>query len=196
MVCTIVFGLGMAASVVLNVTQARRAADDKAQLRGQITDLTYQIAQDRKALGAKIASPSATPVPSAPPTPSGKTVTFVELGVSVTVNDPVSDLTYAPQPKNGVAIVGLSTASLALKYPKCVPSYLGQISKHADGIKPAANENLIKSVNGNSFYFIKPIIECATDAAGNAQRANLLTAIETSVLPTLKEKTHFVYKVG
>jgi hypothetical protein len=196
MVCAVVFGLGLVASVVLNLLQAQRAADDKAQLQGQITDLTYQVEQDHKKLaGSTVTSPtpSVSPTPSASPSPSAtpavlgsQTIKLTELGVSVTVSDPVGDLVYKSQPKNGVSIVGLTTASLNAKYPKCVASFLGQISKRADGAKANTNETLIKSIGGNSYYYIKPVVECATDAAGKALRANLVNTIQASVLPTLQ----------
>jgi hypothetical protein len=188
MVCAVVFGLGLAASAFLNVVQAQRASDERTQLKGQVTDLTYQVAQDRKNAASPTPQPSSspTPTPSVSPVASGsKSVAFAELGVSVTASDPVADLTYASQPKNGVAIVGLTTASLVSKYPKCVPSFLGQISKHPVGVVPSSNENLIKTIGGNSYYYIKPIVECATDTAGKTLRANLVDAIQSTLLPTL-----------
>ena len=194
MVCAIVFGIGMGASVLLNFVQAQRASDDKAQLKGQIGDLTYQVDQDRKLLSngtpTPTVSPSASPSPSPSPTAatSAKTIIFTELGVSVTAPDPVGDLIYkyhSPTSTTG-AQVWLSSTLLISKYPKCIESYLGIISKRPIGQKPTSNEALLKSSGGSSYYYIKPIYECATDTAGKTLRSNLLDAITSSVLTSLK----------
>ena len=193
-VCAIVFGVGLAASAYLNLVQAQHASDEKALLKGQITDLTYQIDQDRKSQSSP--SPKLTPspspsasatAPSASPTVLGsKTLLLNELGVSVTASDPVADLTYAYQPKNGVPTIGFTTASLLSRYPSCVASFLGQISKRAIGVRPNANEHLIKTIASNSYYYISPIVECATDSDGKAFRAKLVAAVSNSVTASLK----------
>ncbi len=189
-VCTIVFGVGLALSAYLNYFQDQRAADEKRLLKGQITDLTYQLGQDRKSLSSP--SPSATPeaVTTPLPTPSpavlgAKTLALTELGVSLTATEPVSDLIYTYQPKNGIPIIGLTTTSLVSKYPKCVASFLGQISKRPTGAAPNSNEHLIKTIGGNSYYYIQPIVECATDADGKALRAKLVNTVSTTTISSL-----------
>lgn len=193
-VCAVVFGIGLASSAYLNYFQAQRAADEKRLLKGQITDLTYQVDQDRKSASSKSPSPSVSPLESPSPTPSPtttpavlgtKALALTELGVSLTATEPVVDLIYAYQPKNGVATIGLTTSSLASKYPKCVASFLGQISKRAAGAKANSNEHLIKSISGNSYYYIQPVVECAPDAEGKALRAKLVNAVSTTVISSL-----------
>jgi hypothetical protein len=195
-VCTVVFGLGLASSAYLNFFQAQRSADEKRLLKGQITDLAYQLGQDRKSATSPSPSPavSDSPSPSANPSPTpssspsvlgAKTLALTELGVSLTLSEPVTDLIYANQPKNGVATVGLTTTSLQTKYPKCVASFLGQISKRAAGVKANNNEHLIKSIGGNSYYYIQPVVECATDADGKALRAKLVNSVSTTIISSL-----------
>lgn len=195
-VCAVVFGVGLAASAYLNYFQAQRAADEKRLLKGQITDMAYQLAQDRKSLASPAPSsslsPAASPLADASPTPSpspsvlgANTLAITELGVSLTATEPVSDLIYAYQPKNGVATIGLTTTGLVSRYPKCVASFLGQISKRAAGAKANNNEHLIKSIGGNSYYYIKPVIECAPDAEGKALRAKLVNSVSTTVISSL-----------
>lgn len=191
-VCAVVFGVGLAASAYLNYFQSQRAADEKRLLKGQITDLTYQLDQDRKSSPSPSPSPTTSPaaVASVTPTPSpavlgAKTLALTELGVSLTATDPVADLIYAYQPKNGVPTIGLTTTSLVSKYPKCVASFLGQISKRAAGVKPNSNEHLIKSIGGNSYYYIQAVVECASDAEGKALRAKLVNSVSTTVISSL-----------
>ncbi len=195
-VCTIVFGLGLASSAYLNYVQAQRAADEKRLLKGQITDLSYQLGQDRKSQATPTpstspeASTTPTPTPSTTPEPTpavlgAKALALTELGVSLNVADPVADLIYSYQPKNGVPTIGLTTTSLVAKYPKCVASFLGQISKRVAGAKPNSNEHLIKTIGGNSYYFIQPVVECASDANGKSLRSKLLNAVSTTVLSSL-----------
>lgn len=61
--------LGLVASVYLNYAQAQRADQDHHLLQGQITDLRYQVQQDKQAAGAANATPTPSPSPSATPTP-------------------------------------------------------------------------------------------------------------------------------
>jgi hypothetical protein len=76
-----VFGVGFGASVFLNVQQHSRSEQDAKLLKGTITDLRYQVDQDKKQLaGATSPTPSpspsetpvATPEPSPSPTPAGQ----------------------------------------------------------------------------------------------------------------------------
>ena len=195
-VCTIVFGLGLAASAFLNFFQAQRAADERAQLKGQITDLTYQVAQDRKAAAAS--APATSPSPSASPTalatpspstspaaPAPKTIVLTELGVSVTASDPVADLIYTYMPSGGVPTVGFTTSALVSKYPKCTASYIGLITKHPNGSNVKSIEHLIKSIGSSSYYFVPASVECAPDAEGKAFRLKLMQAVSTTVIGSL-----------
>ncbi|MEO7617470.1 MAG: hypothetical protein ABIS59_01365 [Candidatus Saccharibacteria bacterium] len=195
-VCAIVFGLGLAASAFLNFFQAQRAADERTQLKGQITDLTYQIAQDHKAAANPTASNTSSPTPtsSATSTPSPsvtpdasapKSLSLKELGVSVAAADPVSDLIYAYMPSGGVPTIGFTTSSLQTKYPKCSASFLGLITKHPNGTKVKSIEHLIKTIGASSYYYVPASVECATDADGKSLRAKLMQAVSTTVIGSL-----------
>ena len=193
-VCAIVFGLGLAASGFLNIFQAQRAADERTQLKGQITDLTYQVDQDRKAASSHpnttSPTPSSSPLVSTSPStpPSGavqKTVALTELGVSVTASDPVSDLIYTYMPSGGVPTVGFTTSALVSKYPKCTASFIGLITKHPNGSSVKSIEHLIKSIGTNSYYYVPASVECAPDADGRALRLKLMQAVSTTVIGSL-----------
>src|SRR5687767_7631461 len=74
-VIAVVLGLGFGASAYLNMTQYQRAQAEKKLLKGEITDLRYQVAQDKLAAGTSPspspeASESPSPSPSPTPTPS------------------------------------------------------------------------------------------------------------------------------
>lgn len=89
-----VFGLGLGASIFLNVAQHTRAQQDAKLMQGTITDLRYQIDQDHKQL-AGATTPSPTPSPS---------------------DTPVA--TPEPSPSDTPAVAGASTtpASSVFKY--------------------------------------------------------------------------------
>jgi len=63
-VLAVVFGLGLAASAYLNVSQHQAAQQDKKLLQGEISDLRYQVKQD---LASQSPEPSTTPSPLATP---------------------------------------------------------------------------------------------------------------------------------
>jgi uncharacterized protein YgiM (DUF1202 family) len=64
-----VLGLGFGASAYLNYAQYQRAEQDKKLLKGQITDLRYQVDLDKKASPSPSPSASPSPSPSTSPTP-------------------------------------------------------------------------------------------------------------------------------
>ncbi len=72
------FGVGLGASLFLNYYQHQQADQDKRLLKGQITDLTYQVVQDRANANSPSPNPSGTPATSpsatAPPSPSASPV--------------------------------------------------------------------------------------------------------------------------
>jgi hypothetical protein len=195
-VCVVVFGVGLAASAFLNYFQAQRAADERTQLKGQITDLTYQITQDRKAAtkpaSSETPSPTATPATTSTPSPTTtpdpsapKILALKELGVSVTVSDQVVDLIYTYMPSGGVPTIGFTASSLQTKYPKCVASFLGLITKHPNGTKVKSIEHLIKSIGASAYYYVPASVECATDADGKALRSKLMQVVSTTVIGSL-----------
>src|SRR5216683_8225345 len=66
-----VLGLGFGASAYLNYAQFQRADQDKKLLNGTITDLKYQVEQDKLASNTSPSpSPSDTPSPSPSTTPT------------------------------------------------------------------------------------------------------------------------------
>jgi hypothetical protein len=85
-VIAVVLGVGFAASAYLNIAQHQRADQDKKLLQGEITDLKYQVGQDKL---ASTASPSPTPSPDASP-----------------------DATPEPSPSQTPAVLGASTKTV------------------------------------------------------------------------------------
>ncbi len=111
-VISIALGAGFLASVFLNITQHQQAAQDKKLLQGEITDLRYQVNQDKLAAAGSpspspsvtpLATPEASPSPSAAPTPSPTAVldastktTTVKKSGNVHVGPSVSSKTLIP----------------------------------------------------------------------------------------------------
>jgi hypothetical protein len=85
-VIAVVLGVGFGASAYLNIAQHQRADQDKKLLQGEITDLKYQVGQDKL---ASATSPSPTPSPEASP-----------------------DATPEPSPTQTPAVLGASTKTL------------------------------------------------------------------------------------
>lgn len=190
-----VFAVGLAASGYLNYYQHQSATQSQKQLQGQITDLTYQVNQDRQtaALGA---SPSATPTPLATPEPSPTptpavagtgSVSLSQFGVKLTVTDPVADLTYAMATSGAYPVAALTTKSLVAKYTSCAPSNannaLGQIVKKPVG--KSSTGKLIRQVGVYNYFYLPPTGSCATDQAGLDVLAADRAAIKNATLPTL-----------
>lgn len=194
MVAAVTFGLGLAASGYLNYVQFSRAQDEKLALSGQITDLRYQMKQD-KAAPSPTGSPSPTPTPAPSITPAvlGATVVkFAELGVAVSASDPVSDLTYGfTQKTDGAAVANLTTTKLSTQYAACKPglSALGQIVRRfkSSRVKPPFGSVPLKSFGDYNYYYNKGTGNCATDAAGRASVIAARAAVQDAALPTLDQ---------
>jgi cytoskeletal protein RodZ len=75
-------GLGFGASAFLNVAQFQRADQERKLMQGEITDLRYQVDQDKKNGTADAATPS--PSPSGSPTPSPSASPQVEAASTTT----------------------------------------------------------------------------------------------------------------
>jgi hypothetical protein len=185
-VIAITFGLGLAASGYLNYVQFSRANDNEVALNGQLTDLRYQLKQDKLA-PSPTASPSASPTPSATPSVLGTTaVNFVQLGVAVSATDPIADLTYSYQLVSGLAVANLTTTGLVAQYPTCKPgTALGQLVRRPKTSRAAATSKLIKSFGDYNYYYVAPAGNCATDAAGRATVVAAKAALTDAILPTL-----------
>jgi len=69
---SVVLGVGFVASVFLNIVQNQRAQQDHKLLQGEITDLRYQVNEDKVTLdgGSPKPSPSTSSSPSASASPS------------------------------------------------------------------------------------------------------------------------------
>jgi hypothetical protein len=66
-VITVTLAIGFVASAFLNISQHQRAQQDHKMMQGEITDLRYQVNQDRLALGEASPSPSPKASPSSSP---------------------------------------------------------------------------------------------------------------------------------
>lgn len=187
-VIAVTFGLGLAASGYLNYVQFGRAKDDKAALTGQLTDLRYQLKQDKLAPSPS-ESPSPSPTPSETPAVLGTTnVKFDQLGVAVTTAAPIADLTYAYQLISGLAVANLTTTGLVAQYPACKPgAALGQLVRRPKTSRAASTSKLIKSFGDFNYYYVAPAGNCASDAAGRASVAAAKAALLDAVLPTLAQ---------
>jgi uncharacterized protein YgiM (DUF1202 family) len=72
-IISIALGLGLGASMFLNYHQHQRAEQERKLLKGEITDLRYQVQQDKLAMNftpTPSPGPAETPTPSATPSPS------------------------------------------------------------------------------------------------------------------------------
>ncbi len=195
-----VSGAGLAASIYLNINQHQMAEQDRKLMQGQITDLTYQVGQDKKASSTSTSptpTPLATPEPSSTPTPTPAVagtanITIAQQGVKLTVTDPITDLTYDWVPSGTYSVAALSTRTLISKYATCKPSTannaLGFIVAKKVGVAPNAQNELIKQLGNYKFYYIKPAGFCATDQAGKDALAAARAAVKNSALPTLSDK--------
>jgi uncharacterized protein YgiM (DUF1202 family) len=106
-VIAVVLGLGFGASAYLNYSQYQRAQQDKKLLKGEITDLRYQVEQDK--LAGTTATPSPSPEASVSPSPTPTPSSSPEVaGASTapkatTVKTP-SNLHSAPSKSSSVLI--------------------------------------------------------------------------------------------
>jgi hypothetical protein len=187
----IVLGLGFGASAYLNYSQHERAEQDKRLLRGQITDLRYQLKQDAMSPSP---SPSTEPT-SSTPTPSPSTspavagtasVTISQFGVRLTATDPIVDLTYAPVQSAGLTVAGFTTQSLLAKYPGCKPGALGALVRRPQTQRAPSWNKLVKTIGSYSFYYSgASAFDCTNDREGHNTYAAAKAALTNGVLPTL-----------
>jgi hypothetical protein len=93
-VIAVVLGIGFGASAYLNVAQYQRMDQERKLLKGEITDLRYQIDQDKKQIanlsGGATPTPSVTPTPSASPTPTPTPTVAGAATKTGTVNQPAT----------------------------------------------------------------------------------------------------------
>ncbi|GAC1372467.1 MAG: hypothetical protein NVSMB39_6680 [Candidatus Saccharimonadales bacterium] len=185
-------GLGLAASVYLNIKQSQRAVDDHNLLQGQITDLQYQVKKDAEASAPAPSTPTrlATPEPSPTPAPvvaGTSSINVSQLGIKLTASDPVADLTYDMTTSGAYPVAALSTRALISKYPTCKPSAantaLGFIVQKKTGF--TSTGKLIKQAGIYNYFYIAPIGFCAADTDGRNTLAAARAAVMNAVLPTL-----------
>lgn len=190
-----VFGLGLGASMYLNVVQHQRAESDKKLLQGEITDLRYQVKQDQTTVSptaspAPSLSPSSSPSPTAEPAVAGtSSVTISQFGVKLTTSDPITDLAYAPQVSARLEVAGFTTESLVAKYPGCKPgTALGMLVRRPKSQKAPSWNKFIKTIDNYSYYYSAATTgNCAPDQAGRDALAAARAALVTTVLPTLSK---------
>ena len=123
-VLAVVFGIGFGASAYLNYAQHEASKQEQTQLQGQVTDLTYQLKQDTGASANPAPSSSNQPDPSPSPSPSTTpavagtaSIAISQFGVHFTVTDPVTDLTYSPEPSGDYTVAAFTTQSLRPNTP-------------------------------------------------------------------------------
>jgi hypothetical protein len=193
-VMAITFAIGFVASAYLNYHQHQLAAQEKKLLQGEITDLRYQMKQDKAASPSP--SPSEDPEPTASPSPSespavagANIITISQLDIKLTASDPVADLTYGMANSGVYKVAALTTQSLVAKYSGCRPSdtnnALGQIVRKEPG--RASSGTLVKKLGNWNYFYIAPSGSCATDAAGNNALAAARAAVKNAVMPTIAQ---------
>ncbi len=184
-----VLGLGLAASAYLNYYQYQQAGQSKQLLQGQITDLRYQLNQSAAAASTPIPSPSANPSAAPTPTPAvlgSQSVSFTELGTSVTPSAPVADLTYSYQKIGVLAVANLTGKSLMAKYPTCRPGALGMLVRRPLNSKPSTSASqLVKSLGGFNYYYVPPTSNCGSTTASRTEIKNDISAVQNVIMPTL-----------
>lgn len=186
-----VLASGFMASIFLNISQGQRATQDRNQLEGEITDLRYQLNQNKQALLTPTPSPLATPEPTLSPSPSpmvagASTISFTQIEARLTVNDPITDLTYDMTTNGQYEVVGLSTRSLISTYPQCKPgrtnNALGQIVRKTT---KTSTGTFIKKLGNWYYFYIAPSGYCASDPSGRDTLAAARAAVKNGSLPTL-----------
>lgn len=201
-VISVTLGLGFIASAILNVQQYNHAQQDKKLLQGQITDLTYQVNQDKASPSPSAtpdvdAEPSSTPTstPTASPSESpavagAKSVNVSQLEIKLTASDPVSDLTYGMARSGAYDVAALTTETLVAKYAACKPSdtnnALGLIVRKKPGV--SSTGTFIKKLGDWNYYYLEPKSgTCATDQAGRNNLAAARAAVKNTVIPSMSQ---------
>jgi cytoskeletal protein RodZ len=190
-----VLGVGFIASGYLNFAQHQQSVQEQSLLQGQITDLTYQLKQNQgtnspspSPASSSTSSSSPIPSPSSSPAVAGTaSLSISQFGVSFTVNDPIVDLTYAPEQSGSYTVAAFTTQSLLAKYPACKPGVLGSLVRKPKNASASYNDKLIKAIGNFNYYYVQSYSYCATDTAGSNIVAADRAAVENSALPTLAQ---------
>jgi len=132
-VIAVVMGLGFGASAFLNMAQYARSEQDKKLLRGEITDLKYQVEQDRLA-GNVGASPSPSPEASETPSPSPDT---------------------APTPSASPEVAGAAARTMTVRTAATFRSAPNASAAHVDGFPNKLPVGTVVTVTGdkNGSYY-------------------------------------------
>ena len=193
-VITATLALGLAASAYLNYNQFQHATQTQHELQGQITDLRYQLHVDEKQPGSPApgASPGAGAAPAPSPTPAvlgAQTVDLTQLGVKLTVGDPIADLTYDHEVVGSLDVANLTTSSLVAKYPACKPgAALGMVVRRPLSSKPSSSSTkFLKTFGKYNFYYVPPTSNCGGTVPGQADVTAAKSALVNTVLPTLSQ---------
>jgi hypothetical protein len=193
-VLAVVFGIGFGASAYLNYAQHEASKQEQTQLQGQVTDLTYQLKQDGGPTTSPTpsanaaADPSPSPSPSTTPAVAGTaSISISQFGVHFTVTDPVTDLTYSPEPSGAYTVAAFTTQSLLAKYPACKPGVLGSLVRKPTNAAKSANDTFIKALGGYDYYYVAAYGYCASDQSGRDTIVADRAAIQNGALPTLTQ---------
>ncbi len=190
-------GVGLAASAYLNYNQYQKSSQIQRELKGQITDLRYQLRIDQKQAAASpspspgiTAGNAAAPAPAASPGVLGaQTVDLTQLGVKLTVGDPIADLTYDHELVGSLQVANLTTSSLVAKYPACKPgTALGMVVRRPLNSKPSSSSTkFLKTFGKFNFYYVPSTGNCGGTPAGQAAVTAAKSALVNTVLPTLSQ---------
>lgn len=185
--------IGFVAAAGLNVIQYQRAQNTQKLLKGEITDLRYELNQ--QADGADTDAPTGslnTPTPTAAtPTPApsvaGATVLNIpEIGAKVSTSDPVADLTYYMTASGQYQVAALISTKIKTDYPACNGSktnnVLGQIVRKDISQSTGA---LIKKIGNYYYFYLKPTGYCTDAGTGRTTIDAARTYVENFVVPSL-----------
>lgn len=187
--------IGFVAAAGLNVIQYQRAQNTQKLLKGEITDLRYELNQ--QADGADTDAPTGSLNPPTPtagtPTPApsvagAATLSIPEIGAKVSYADPVSDLTYYMTKSAGIDVAALITTKIKTDFPACngssVNNVLGQLVRKeidkSSGIK-------LKKIGNYYYFYIRPTSYCTDSGTGRATLDAARTYVENFVAPSITQ---------
>jgi hypothetical protein len=188
--------VGFVAAAGLNVIQYQRAENTQKLLKGEITDLRYEINQragDADTESPTGASSTPTPVPqtagSPTPTPAvagTQVLSIPELGTKVSYGDPITDLTYYMTKSGVYQVAALITSKIKTDYPGCSGStsnnVLGQIVRKTES---TSTGKLIKKIGDYNYFYLKPSGYCTDAGTGRTAIDAARTYVENFVIPSL-----------
>lgn len=188
--------IGFVAAAGLNVIQYQRSQNTQKLLKGEITDLRYELNQRDDTTADVPTGASGTPTPApltGTPTPTPavagtSSLSIPELEVKVSYGDPMTDLTYYMTKSARYDVAALITTKIKTDYPGCNGSssnnVLGQLVKkeidQSSGVR-------LKKIGSYYYFYIKPIGYCTDSGTGRSTLDAARTYVENFVAPSIAQ---------